>query len=64
MKSKRWKTIQHRVEYILLIMTCRIVWRMPLDSVLKFADGIGMFTFRVLKIRRRVTEENLRMAFP
>jgi KDO2-lipid IV(A) lauroyltransferase len=64
MKSKALKPIQHRIEYILLLWTRRIVWQMPLASVLKIADAVGTITFRVLKIRRRVAEENLRAAFP
>jgi len=64
MKSRTLKKTRHYIEYALLILACRIVRKMSLAAALRTANALGDATFRILRIRRCVTEENLRAAFP
>ncbi len=41
-----------------------IVRLLPWESSLRLGDWVGTFTFRVLKVRRKVALDNLRRAFP
>jgi len=64
MNSKFWKKIQHRIEYISLQGILLIIWQVPLKTVLKMGDFIGWFFFSVVRIRRKVSLQNLTRAFP
>lgn len=64
MASKRWKSIQHRVEFIILRGFLIIIWLVPLNTVLMIGDILGWFAFSVLRVRRRVALDNLAYAFP
>ena len=64
MKSRWIKTIQHRIEYAAVLGLLLPVQLLSITTVLKIADKLGSFAFHVIRIRRRVAEENLRVAFP
>jgi Kdo2-lipid IVA lauroyltransferase/acyltransferase len=55
---------RYRVEYASLWVIMRLLWILPLRAGLAVASGLGRFIFSVLRIRRRVTLENLASAFP
>lgn len=56
--------IRHLVEYWLMAVMAIFVRLMPWATSLRIGDWVGTLTFRVLKVRRRVTMDNLRHAFP
>jgi KDO2-lipid IV(A) lauroyltransferase len=58
------KRIRHRIEYGILVSAVFLLNRLPLKAVLAFADALGWTAFRILRIRRKVTLDNLRIAFP
>jgi len=60
----RQKRIRHRFEYLLTKGIMRFIWLFPWRVAMLLADGLGLFIFKILKIRREVTEQNLRHAFP
>jgi len=58
------RRIRHRIEYtamaVVVFVLCRIPWR----AVLAAADVFGWIAFHVVRMRRKVTLNNLRIAFP
>jgi len=56
--------LKHYLEYLGLSLLERLAAVLPLRWLLAFGAGLGRFTFSVLRIRRAVTLENLRQAFP
>ncbi|MGQ9853424.1 MAG: lysophospholipid acyltransferase family protein [Candidatus Oleimicrobiaceae bacterium] len=56
--------IRHLVEYYLMAILAIIVRLLPWTTSLRLGDWVGTFTFKVLKVRRWVTLQNLRRAFP
>jgi KDO2-lipid IV(A) lauroyltransferase len=65
MKSERWnKRVQHQIEYIALLGVLLIIWLASLKTVIKMAEFLGWFFFSVLRLRRKVTLQNLERAFP
>jgi len=64
MASKFMRKLRHRTEYVCLLALMWIVRRVSLRSAHRLADGLGRIFFSVIRIRRRVTLDNLRMAFP
>ncbi len=63
-KNKRWKKFRHQVEFAVLRGAILFCWLAPLSSVLAFADALGVLTYSILGIRKKVVLENLRNAFP
>jgi KDO2-lipid IV(A) lauroyltransferase len=64
MASKLRRKLRHRTEYVFLLALMGIVRRVSLKTSHRIANGLGRISFTVLRIRRRVTLDNLRMAFP
>ena len=57
-------SLQHRLEYLLLLLFGAGAALLPRPLMLGVSRLIGIFAFDILRIRRRVTEENLLRAFP
>ena len=64
MKSKVWKNVRHRVEYVFMLGFVLLAWMVSLKTILLAADVLGWFAFSVLRVRRRVVLDNLAQAFP
>jgi KDO2-lipid IV(A) lauroyltransferase len=60
----RSPTLAHRAEYALVAGVAMAVALMTDRAAARFATGLGHFTYRVLRIRRKIVEANLRSAFP
>ncbi|MFC1568965.1 lysophospholipid acyltransferase family protein [bacterium] len=58
------KKIQHWIEYLSLRWIMLWIWLTPLPLTFRFAEVLGWFAFKALKIRRRVVMDNLTRAFP
>jgi len=57
------KTLQHKIEY-LVVRTLMIVLNiLPLKLALRFGDILGFFAFSILKVRRKVSLANLKNSF-
>jgi KDO2-lipid IV(A) lauroyltransferase len=63
-RVKGIKKIRHGLEYGILVSAVFVLNRLPLRWVLGFADALGWTAFSIVRIRRRVTLDNLRIAFP
>ncbi|MCK4414602.1 MAG: hypothetical protein KAY32_13795 [Candidatus Eisenbacteria sp.] len=57
------KRAQHLGEYLLLRALLALLARVPRRAALWFARRLGDFAFEILRLRRRVTLENLARAF-
>jgi KDO2-lipid IV(A) lauroyltransferase len=64
MDSKFRRKLRHRTEYAFLLALMWIVRRVSLKIALGIANGLGRIAFTFIRIRRRVTLDNLRKAFP
>jgi KDO2-lipid IV(A) lauroyltransferase len=58
------KHIRHRIEYAVLVAMVFVLRRIPLTWGHVFADVLGWIAFSILRVRRRVTLDNLENAFP
>ena len=58
------KQIQNYIEYGIVITIQAIVSVLPLRCALFAAHLLGVFAFHVIRIRRKVTLDNLQQAFP
>jgi Kdo2-lipid IVA lauroyltransferase/acyltransferase len=58
------KQVRHWFEYRILVSAVFVLNRLPLGAVLAFADALGWTAFAIVRIRRRVALDNLRIAFP
>ncbi len=58
------KRIRHRIEYTTLVAVVFVLCRIPLNGVLAAADVFGWVAFHIVRMRRKVTLSNLRIAFP
>jgi Kdo2-lipid IVA lauroyltransferase/acyltransferase len=56
--------MKHRVEHVLLRMVAAVLRGTPEPLALRVGSALGWFVGSVLRIRRRVVEENLGLAFP
>ena len=56
--------IKNNFEYVLFRSISCWLRSMPLTSALAFHQKLGLFWYNVLKIRKKVTMENLKHAFP
>jgi KDO2-lipid IV(A) lauroyltransferase len=57
-------TFQHRIEYFGVLVITWIARALPQTVAIAMGRGIGWFAYAVLGIRRSVTQDNLRKAFP
>jgi KDO2-lipid IV(A) lauroyltransferase len=64
MKSRIWKKIQHQIEFIALQGIFLIIWQVSLRTLLMMGDMLGWFFFSVIRMRRKITLQNLTRAFP
>ena len=64
MASRKWKKIQHRFEYIIVLVLIHWVQKISVQHALRLGGLLGKFVFSVLRIRRTVVLENLAAAFP
>lgn len=64
MVSRGWKNLRHYVEYLFVRGMVIVIWMASLKATLIFADILGWFAFSVLRVRRKVAEDNVRRAFP
>jgi KDO2-lipid IV(A) lauroyltransferase len=62
MKERR-PTFAHRVEYAGWVAASAILKLLPRKAVVALADLLGFLCFHVLRVRRKVVEENLQIAF-
>jgi len=58
------KSARHWIEWRILTAVLFFLNRLSLRAVLAFADVLGWTAFTVIRIRRKVTLANLRIAFP
>ena len=64
MRKRTGKKIRNRIEYLLLMGFTYIIWAIPLNGLYFMASVLGGFIFSVLRIRRKVVLNNLKLAFP
>jgi KDO2-lipid IV(A) lauroyltransferase len=60
----RSPTLAHRAEYALFAGAARAATMMTERAANRLATALGSIAYRTVRIRRRVVEQNLRMAFP
>lgn len=58
------KKITYKIQYFLLILTCKILLLFPEKKRFAFAEFIANLGYKLIKKRRITTITNLRMAFP
>ncbi|QGJ72436.1 Lipid A biosynthesis lauroyl acyltransferase [Planctomycetales bacterium 10988] len=63
-KSALLLAIRYRLEYFVVRMFICVVQALPLRRCWDLADWLGYLFFDVLKVRKRITMENIRAAFP
>ena len=63
-RSEPKPTLQDRIEYLFIRAVGFLMAVLPRSFALGFARSLGIFAYDVLRIRRRVTLENLARAFP
>lgn len=56
-------SLKHRLEYFLILILSFIARALPLKTALGLGELLGDFTFSILRLRRKVTLENLKNAF-
>jgi Kdo2-lipid IVA lauroyltransferase/acyltransferase len=56
--------VVRRGEYLILRFFCLFLRSLSHRGLLRFARSVADFSFYVLRVRRRIAEENLRQAFP
>ena len=64
MHRRQNKTIRHWIELSLLMGFRLLFWSIPFPFALRLADMMGFVFFNIIRIRRRVALDNLRVAFP
>jgi KDO2-lipid IV(A) lauroyltransferase len=64
MAPKFRRKLKHRTEYIFLLGMMWVVQHVSLKTAHRIANGLGRFAYSALRIRREVTLDNLRRAFP
>ncbi|MGB9691166.1 MAG: lysophospholipid acyltransferase family protein [Candidatus Sumerlaeaceae bacterium] len=62
-KRERRPSLRHWLEYAGWKLAACVLPRLPRRVVVKIADVLGWVMYRVLRVRRRVVEENLERAF-
>lgn len=63
-KNKKIKAFRHRVEYLFMLGIMKLAQSVSLKTTHRIANGMGWFTFNILRVRRDVVRENLAHAFP
>lgn len=63
MSSQGWKGVKHRVELFGVKLLSSLPLLLPYKWSIKVGGRIGAFAFDVVRVRRRVTLENLERAF-
>ena len=58
------RRISHRIEHLLLRSFSSLVLRIPESAAARLGTGLGWIAGSVLRIRRKVVDENLARAFP
>jgi KDO2-lipid IV(A) lauroyltransferase len=58
------KRLQHGIEYIALVLVIQLIRILPWRCLYSLGGGLGWLTFSLARIRREITLENLRQAFP
>jgi Kdo2-lipid IVA lauroyltransferase/acyltransferase len=56
--------LQNRIEYVFYRTLAEVVKILPLRAVQRFGLGLGSLAYYVIPIRKKVTLNNLRLAFP
>ena len=56
--------VWHVVEFLLIRIFICVVQALPLDACEKLSNRLGTFFYRVVKMRRKTTLENIQHAFP
>ncbi|MEK6235198.1 MAG: hypothetical protein N2C14_10820, partial [Planctomycetales bacterium] len=59
-----WKPIRYLLEYFCVRVFVCVIQAAPMDLCKLWADLLGSFCADVLGIRRKITMDNLRHAFP
>ena len=57
------KSIQHRIEYLIIRLMMLVFNLLPVKAALFFGEILGFVTFSVLRVRRRVSLVNLKKSF-
>ena len=60
---RKKQTIDFALYLLVRLLICG-VQALPLNTLKTLSDNLGWFCWHVLKLRRNVVEENLRIAFP
>ena len=58
------RNLKHRIEYLGVLWLAWIASRVSLKTLRKLGRSLGCWVFSVVRIRRQVTLDNLRQAFP
>jgi KDO2-lipid IV(A) lauroyltransferase len=61
MNNIRW---QHRLEYQAVLLLDKLLSFFTLRGLIRFANGLAFITYRLIGIRKEVTRNNIRLAFP
>ena len=63
MSAQRWKSVKHRLEILGVRLLSSLPLLLPYKWSIKAGGLLGAFAFDVVRVRRRVTLENLERAF-
>lgn len=63
MSSQGWKSVKHRLELLGVKLLSSLPLLLPYKWSIKVGGRVGAFAFDVVRVRRRVTLENLERAF-
>ncbi len=62
--KKRRKKFRHQAEFFVLRGAILFCWLASPVAVERFAEGLGFFAYKILRIRQKIVLENLKQAFP
>lgn len=63
-KKNMLREVSHRLEYLLARALSSIVLALPLSAARRTGDFLGLILFHIIRVRREVTFDQLRRAFP
>jgi KDO2-lipid IV(A) lauroyltransferase len=63
-KKNMLRGVAHRLEYLLARVLSSIVLTLPLSAVRRTGDVLGLILFHIVRVRREVTFDQLKRAFP
>jgi len=60
----KWQTLRHALEYLVVRVAICVIQACSLDFCQRASKDLAYFCCEVLRLRRRITQENLRAAYP